>query len=137
MARLCVTEGGVSTWAEIRGPVVSSPTDPERLATMWTAVGDDASDRLPIPLDGICGGRYVSSMPRLASLDGVDIYMYFKDHAPPHVHAFHGDDEALVLIRDGAVYVGAIPGAKLLLVQSFVEVNRVELLARWATYGGG
>lgn len=45
-------------------------------------------------------------MPRLASFDGVDIYMYFKDHAPPHVHAFHGDDEALVVIRDGSVYAG-------------------------------
>jgi hypothetical protein len=42
-------------------------------------------------------------MPRLTSLEGVDIYMYFKDHAPPHVHALYGDDEVLVVIRDGSL----------------------------------
>ena len=75
-------------------------------------------------------------MPRLASFDGVDIYMYFKDHAPPHVHAFHGDDEALVVIRDGSVYAGSL-GNKLGLVQDYVSVNVEELLARWASFGGG
>lgn len=48
-------------------------------------------------------------MPKLTALEGVDIYMYFRDHAPPHVHAFHGDDEVLVVVRDGYVYAGSIP----------------------------
>lgn len=56
-------------------------------------------------------------MPKIASLDGVDIYMYFKDHAPPHVHAFYGDDEVLVVVRDGSVHTGSIPTSKLSLVR--------------------
>lgn len=76
-------------------------------------------------------------MPRLASFDGVDIYMYFKDHAPPHVHAFYGDDEALFVIADGSVYAGSLPGHKLGLVRDYVAANEQELLARWAAYGGG
>ena len=76
-------------------------------------------------------------MPRLASFNGVDIYMYFKDHVPPHVHAFHGDDEALIVIRDGSVYAGSLPSSKLGLAQEYVAANMETLLARWATVGGG
>lgn len=76
-------------------------------------------------------------MPRLASLEGVDITMYFKDHAPPHVHAFHGDDEVLVEIRGGGVYAGSLPAAKLAVVRAYVAANMDDLLARWASYGGG
>lgn len=76
-------------------------------------------------------------MPQLASFDGIDICTYFRDHAPPHVHAFYGDDEALVVVADGSVYAGALPTRKLVLVQEYVAANVEELLARWATYGGG
>ena len=76
-------------------------------------------------------------MPRLASFDGVDVYRYFKDHAPPHVHAFHGEDEVLVVIRDGSVYAGALSGNQLSLVRDYVAANVEELLARWAAFGGG
>jgi hypothetical protein len=76
-------------------------------------------------------------MPKLASLDGTDVYMYFRDHAPPHVHAFHGDDEVLVVIRDGSVYQGQIAAAKLALVRLYVAAHADELRERWKTYGGG
>ena len=76
-------------------------------------------------------------MPQLASIDGVDIYMYFRDHAPPHVHAFHAEDEVLVVIGDGSIYAGSISANKLLFVRAYVSANVEELLARWASYGGG
>lgn len=76
-------------------------------------------------------------MPQLASFDGIDVCMYFRDHAPPHVHAFHGDDEVLVVISDCSVYAGDLPARKLALVRAYVAANVEELLARWATYGGG
>lgn len=76
-------------------------------------------------------------MLKVASFDGVDIYMYFKDHAPPHVHAFHGDGEVLVVLKDRSVYAGSLPPAKLVLVQAYVATNEVALLTRWAGYGGG
>ncbi len=76
-------------------------------------------------------------MPRLAFVDGVNIDMYFKDHAPPHVHPFHVDDEVLVVIRDGSVYAGALSSNQLSLVRDYVAANVEELLARWAAFGGG
>ena len=33
-------------------------------------------------------------MPRLSKFYGIAIYMYYRDHAPPHFHAICGDDEA-------------------------------------------
>ena len=75
-------------------------------------------------------------MPQLASFDGVDVYVYFNDHAPPHVHAFHGDEEALVTIRDGTLLTGSLPNAKLALVRAWLTTNRPELLTRWMNFGG-
>lgn len=75
-------------------------------------------------------------MPKVVSIDGVDVYMYFRDHAPPHVHAFYGDDEVLVVVRDGTVYQGSIPANKLALVQQYVAEHAAALLARWDGYGG-
>jgi len=76
-------------------------------------------------------------MPQIASFDGIDLYMYFRDHAPPHVHAFYGDDEALVVIADGSVYAGKLPARRLVLVQDHVASRVEELLTRWTAYGGG
>jgi hypothetical protein len=76
-------------------------------------------------------------MPRLVSIDGVDVYMYFRDHAPPHVHAYYGDEEVLLVIRSGAIFKGAVAANKLVLVQQYVAENQDYLLARWAEMGGG
>jgi hypothetical protein len=76
-------------------------------------------------------------MPRLISVDGVDISMYFRDHAPPHVHAFFGDEEALITIRDAMLYEGSLPAAKLAVAQTYVRGNTEQLLARWVEYRGG
>lgn len=36
--------------------------------------------------------------PLLISKDGVSIIIQSREHLPPHIHASHGDDEALVNI---------------------------------------
>ena len=79
----------------------------------------------------------VEIMPRLASFHGIDVYMYYKDHAPPHVHAFYGDEEALLLISTGAVYTGSLPARQLARAQEYVLANTAELLMKWAEFGGG
>jgi hypothetical protein len=35
-------------------------------------------------------------MPRIAKFYGIAIYMYFRDHAPPHFHAIYGRYDAEV-----------------------------------------
>jgi hypothetical protein len=51
--------------------------------------------------------------------------------------ALNGDDEVLVVIRDGSIYTGSLQASKLAPVVAYVAANTEELLARWATYGGG
>ena len=39
-------------------------------------------------------------MPELSRFYGIIIRMYFADHAPPHFHAFYGDEEVVIDIRE-------------------------------------
>ena len=77
--------------------------------------------------------------PLLIEKDGVSIHVWGRDHLPPHIHVFFGDDEALVEIRTGEIYAGYISGKKLKVVQEWlgkgenrkiVEENFYELNPR-------
>ena len=46
------------------------------------------------------------SWPRLAEFYGIVIYMYWRDHNPPHFHALYGGTEAQVLIDGGEILSG-------------------------------
>ena len=48
-------------------------------------------------------------MPRLSEFYGIVIYMYWRDHGPPHFHAIYGGHEAQVRIQDGIVMDGFFP----------------------------
>ena len=65
----------------------------------------------------------------LIDKDGVSIYFRGREHLPPHVHVFTGDDVALVEIRTGEIYKGYIPNKKLKIVQQWLEEgNNRELV---------
>ena len=70
-------------------------------------------------------------MPRISYFHGVSIYMYFMDHAPPHFHAMHGDDEALITIVGPALLQGALPAKALKRVLQWANANQVALVANW------
>lgn len=71
-------------------------------------------------------------MPRLSEFYGIVVYMYWRDHNPPHFHAIYGGDEALVNIADGTVLRGSLPRTAARLVAEWTELRRDELLANWA-----
>jgi hypothetical protein len=56
-------------------------------------------------------------MPRLSAFYGIVIYMYWRDHAPPHFHAEYSDQGAMIVIDDGRVYAGSLPPRALRLVR--------------------
>lgn len=70
-------------------------------------------------------------MPRLAEFYGIVIYMYWKDHAPPHFHAIYGGDEAQIRIEDVGVMEGSLPATANRLVREWAEAHRDELMANW------
>ncbi len=70
-------------------------------------------------------------MPRLSEFYGIVVYMYWRDHNPPHVHAIYGGDEALMTIADGRVLAGSLPRTAARLVTEWIELRRDELMANW------
>ena len=67
-------------------------------------------------------------MPELSRFFGIVIYMYFKDHLPPHFHAVYQEHEAQISIETGNIIVGDLPKKQTRLVQAWVELHRDELV---------
>ena len=70
-------------------------------------------------------------MPIIAIFFGIVIRINFFDHAPPHLHAAHGDDEALFDLRTGAIIAGRLPRRQTQLVPRWIEENRTDLMRNW------
>ena len=56
--------------------------------------------------------------------------MYYRDHAPPHLHAVYGEFEATVDIRTGQL-VGDMPTRALAHIQEWRILHKAELLLAW------
>lgn len=74
-------------------------------------------------------------MPRLATFYGLVIYMYWRDHGPPHFHAEYGDQAALIVIGDGRVLAGELPPRAMRLVQQWHRLHVEELRHAWERVG--
>jgi len=70
-------------------------------------------------------------MPELSRFYGIVIYMFAKDHLPPHCHAKYGEDIGLINIRTGEMIRGTLPRRALRLVQDWVELHENELMENW------
>lgn len=70
-------------------------------------------------------------MPELCRFYGIVIRMYFNDHAPPHFHAYYGEDEIIITIYTLAVLAGKLPPRALGLVMEWAALHQVELLTAW------
>lgn len=70
-------------------------------------------------------------MPRVSQFYGIAVYMYYRDHAPPHFHAIYGEDEAAVEIATGTELAGKLPRRARVLVQEWLAAHRAELERNW------
>jgi len=71
-------------------------------------------------------------MPRLSQFYGIAIYMYYRDHAPPHFHAIYGECEAAFEIATGTIIASQFPRRARLLVEDWAAQHRAELQLDWA-----
>ena len=67
-------------------------------------------------------------MPQISRFFGIVIYMYAKDHLPPHFHAIYNDEEAQIEIATGQILKGELNKRALKLVQEWAEMHKEELL---------
>jgi hypothetical protein len=69
-------------------------------------------------------------MPEISRFLGIVIAMLWRDHAPPHFHAYYGEYEITVTI-DGGVVRGEFPKRALRAVLEWLDLHRDELLVDW------
>ena len=74
-------------------------------------------------------------MPTISVFYGIIIMMYLRDkeHNPPHIHAFYGDDAATFYISNGEIYEGSFPNRAKKMVKEFVFKYQKELSDMWET----
>jgi hypothetical protein len=70
-------------------------------------------------------------MPELSRFYGIVVRLYYDDHAPPHFHAYYGEDSAVIDIRRLAAISGTLPPRALALVLEWGALHQAELLAAW------
>jgi hypothetical protein len=70
-------------------------------------------------------------MPLVCEFNGIKIYFYWNEHAPPHFHAEYGESHILVNIQDASVMKGAFPFKQLKLVLAWSELHEGELMENW------
>ena len=76
-------------------------------------------------------------MPRISSFFGIVIYMYFKDHNPPHFHDMYGEFTAEIAIKDFALIEGNLPPRAMALVIEWAAQHQDELLENWTSLTNG
>jgi hypothetical protein len=70
-------------------------------------------------------------MPRISFFYGIAVYMYYRDHAPPHFHAIYAEHEAEIEIASGATLDGTLPRKARALVGEWADEHRDELQLNW------
>ena len=72
-------------------------------------------------------------MPELSRFYGLIVKMFFKDHAPPHVHIVYGEYVAIYDIKTQEMTEGDLPARGQALVKEWLALHTVELLEIWNT----
>jgi hypothetical protein len=70
-------------------------------------------------------------VPRLSEFYGITIYMYYRDHAPPHFHAIYGQFEATIGTDPIRILEGKLPRRAQSLVLEWAALYQQELRENW------
>jgi hypothetical protein len=70
-------------------------------------------------------------MPRISEFYGIAIYMYYRDHPPPHFHAIYGEFDAEIAINTSEIMEGELPRKARQLVREWTDLRRIELQRDW------
>lgn len=71
-------------------------------------------------------------MPTISMFRGIRVCLYWRDHMPPHFHAFYGGSEVLVSIEELEVLDGDLPPKQLKMLLGWAAFHQEELRENWA-----
>jgi len=70
-------------------------------------------------------------MPEISRFYGIVIYIFYREHQPPHFHAVYGEYEALIVIDSLAVLYGHLPPRALGFVIEWATLHQEQLRKVW------
>ncbi len=70
-------------------------------------------------------------MPCIKVIDAIKLYIYARDHNPPHFHAIYAEYEELIIIDSLETYIGAIPKRQRRKVINWASQHQAFMMARW------
>jgi hypothetical protein len=70
-------------------------------------------------------------MPQLSRFFGIVVYMYYRDHSPPHFHAEYNEFTAQISIQTFEVIEGKLPPRILGLIAEWASLHQTDLLEDW------
>lgn len=70
-------------------------------------------------------------MPIISRFFGIIIFMFWREHNPPHFHAKYAEDEVVIEIETGKIIGGSISTRALALVQEWRKLHKDELMLEW------
>ena len=76
-------------------------------------------------------------MPEISLFFGIRITMNWNEHNPPHFHVDYAGYKATVLIQQGRIDKGFLPGRQMKLVLAWCEIHRDELMQNWELSANG
>ncbi|MBU2766147.1 DUF4160 domain-containing protein [Acidithiobacillus ferrivorans] len=69
-------------------------------------------------------------MPELSRFYGIVLAMFWRDHLPPHFHAYYAGQEAEIGL-DGTLLAGNLPRRALQMVEDWRKKHLDELATNW------
>jgi len=69
-------------------------------------------------------------MPIISQFFGISIYMFWKDHMPPHFHARYGGEEIIMDIESGSIQ-GNMTKRAIYLINEWRQIHIDELRKDW------
>lgn len=73
-------------------------------------------------------------MPCVKIIDSIKIFIYSRDHNPPHFHALYAEYEELIIIEDLTTYSGELPLKHRRKVIAWAEVKKDFLKDQWQKF---
>ena len=70
-------------------------------------------------------------MPTILMFRGIKICIFWKDHMPPHFHAFYGMHDVIVSIEELEVLDGTMPSKQLKMLLGWAAFHQEELRENW------
>lgn len=69
-------------------------------------------------------------MPEISRFYGITIYMFYKEHNPPYIHAKYQEFEAVMEIESGKCS-DKFPGRALRMINEWISKYKTELIENW------